>query len=187
MLITYCFLHSALAATAVRNVLKKKLRLSDRAYRLAYNLFALAGLICMICFLVTIKSPRIYTPGMAAYIILGILLATGLSGMTICVMKYFRQMSGIRLNGQREKLEISGIHRYVRHPLYLATFLFIIAIAGYFPFVSNVLAAVIIIVYTVIGIYFEELKLVDKFGDYYRNYQKRTAMLIPGLKKKVSG
>ena len=91
-------------------------------------------------------------------------------------------LSGLRSLFQETvypELIISGIHRYVRHPLYLGTFLFIWGLAVLFPYFSLVIANTIITVYTLLAIPFEEEKLVQEFGDQYRRYQKQVPKIIP--------
>jgi protein-S-isoprenylcysteine O-methyltransferase Ste14 len=76
-------------------------------------------------------------------------------------------------------LEKGGLHAYMRHPLYSGTLLFIWALFLIFPFMGNLIACVIITVYTLIGIRMEEKKLVIEFGEEYKSYAHQTPMLIP--------
>ena len=73
-----------------------------------------------------------------------------------------------------------GLYRYVRHPLYTLSILFI----WLTPVLTwNALALNIgVTLYMVIGSYFEERKLLDAFGEEYAGYRQRTPMLVPGLK-----
>ena len=93
-------------------------------------------------------------------------------------------LSGLRSLLQEEtysELLISGIHRYVRHPLYLGTFLFIWGLAILFPTLSLFISNLVITIYTLIGIKLEERKLVIEFGDQYRTYQQNVPKLIPKI------
>jgi protein-S-isoprenylcysteine O-methyltransferase Ste14 len=184
-MIIYCFLHSALATTASKRVFTKATGWPQAVYRLLYNLFAIFTLAGIIVFLISINSVLLYKPGIPGYMISVFLCISGLMCMAVCIIKYFRQMSGLWREAQNKRLEVSGIHRFVRHPLYSATFLFLIAIAGAFPFLSIISVIAIMIIYTLIGIHFEEIKLVHRFGEDYIRYQQDTPMLIPGWKKKV--
>ena len=114
-----------------------------------------------------------------------IFILGGLFVMMICIKKYFFQLSGIVNKEKITKpfLETGGIHRYVRHPLYLGTFIFLIGLFLLNPLLSNLIAVIIIIIYTMIGIQFEESKLIKEYGDDYRLYQKKVPKLIPFLKK----
>jgi protein-S-isoprenylcysteine O-methyltransferase Ste14 len=67
----------------------------------------------------------------------------------------------------------------VRHPLYTFGLLFIWLTST----VSQNSLTVYIgaTLYTLIGAYFEERKLLREFGDSYAEYKKKTPMLIPGF------
>jgi len=72
-----------------------------------------------------------------------------------------------------------GIHRYVRHPLYLGTLLLIWSLFLFFPSLGNFIACGMITLYTLIGIRLEESKLLRQFGQAYADYRRQTPMLIP--------
>jgi protein-S-isoprenylcysteine O-methyltransferase Ste14 len=77
------------------------------------------------------------------------------------------------------ELVISGLYRWVRHPLYTAGLIFI----WLTPVMTwNVLALSLgLSAYLIIGAYFEERKLLGEFGEAYQLYQRRTPMFFPGL------
>ena len=94
------------------------------------------------------------------------------------------QLSGLRElfeNKMSDELMISGIHRMVRHPLYTGTFIFIWGLFILYPYVSTLISDVIITVYTLIGLRFEEKKLEKEFGEKYRVYKNHVPMLIPKI------
>ena len=69
------------------------------------------------------------------------------------------------------------LYKFVRHPLYLG---FIIAVwAAPTMTVGHLLFASVITLYILLGITLEERDLVALFGDEYRQYKQRVAMLIP--------
>ncbi len=79
------------------------------------------------------------------------------------------------------ELIITGIHRYVRHPLYLGTFIFIWGAFFLDPEGSLLIADVIITLYTLYGIRLEESKLEKEFGEAYHIYKKEVPMILPFL------
>jgi protein-S-isoprenylcysteine O-methyltransferase Ste14 len=154
----------------------------SKFYRLYYTLFSFAGLVILLYWLFSITSPQIYIVTKAT-VIAGILVtATGAFIMILCIGKYFFQLSGLKSlarEGANNDLMITGIHRYVRHPLYTGTFIFIWGLLIVYPYLSLLIVNVIITVYTLIGIRFEEKKLEKEFGDSYKLYKDNTPMLIP--------
>lgn len=105
--------------------------------------------------------------------------------MSISIVKYFKLLSGVRALYQKKPttgLKLNGIHKYVRHPLYLGTLLFVWGLFFLFPTLSNLLAVVVITLYVVIGIKFEERKLIAEFGNSYADYILNVPALIPGFK-----
>jgi protein-S-isoprenylcysteine O-methyltransferase Ste14 len=78
-----------------------------------------------------------------------------------------------------EYLQAKGFYTYVRHPVYsLTVFAWLVT-----PMMSldRLVFTAGMCGYLYFGIRLEERRLVEKFGDYYRTYQKRVPMIFPRL------
>ena len=178
--ILYCFLHSFLAKEKIKGKIPSLLN-ATVPYRVLYNFFAFITLAILIWFQFHITSVQLFkTPEFILYASIG-MASTGIAIMVICVLKYFPQLSGLR-ESYKDELRTDGIHKYVRHPLYLGTFLFIIGLFLIYPLLKNVLALIIIIIYTLIGINIEEKKLLEHFGEKYKAYKTKVPSIIPFTK-----
>jgi methanethiol S-methyltransferase len=180
--IAYCVLHSLLAGIPVKNGLKKISGTKYKYYRLFYTLFAFLFLVWLIYFQIKIPTIRFYGNNIFILIAGSVLGLCGLALMLICIKKYFMSLSGLLSLVQEttyNNLMVSGVHRYIRHPLYLGTFGFIWGLFLLWPFLSLLVANSVITVYTLIGIKLEEKKLIDEFGESYNQYRKNVPMLLP--------
>ncbi len=179
----FCLLHSLFAAGWWKLKMSRLLGKSFRFYRFFYSIFATLNLSVILYLLFVIQSPALWSGSVA--LTLGALL-TGVSGVIVmlaCVKKYFPSISGIKAFSRKSSsvpiLQTTGLHSYTRHPLYFGTLLFIWSLFLIFPLLSNLISCCLISVYTIIGIYIEERKLVIEFGQNYKDYARRVPMLLP--------
>jgi len=80
---------------------------------------------------------------------------------------------------QEHRLVTSGPYRWMRHPMYAAESLFMIALAAEsanWP-VALLMIAGIVMLYARVGK--EEAMMIEQFGDEYRSYMKRTGRFLP--------
>ncbi|MEP7228636.1 MAG: NnrU family protein [Ginsengibacter sp.] len=183
--ILYGIIHSLLASIAVKSFLEKNAKGFYRYYRLFYSIFAFVTLVVLLIFQYSFQSIQLIQSNLIKYISVLLLVIPGALIMMASVYKYFRLLSGISSlykSLPKVKLEMEGIHKYVRHPLYTGTLLFVCGLFFIFPFLNNLIAVLAITGYTVIGIKFEERKLLLQFGARYREYVLKVPMLIPAFK-----
>jgi len=185
--IAYYFLHSLLAATSVKDWLRSKMGKYYRYYRLGYTIFAALTLLALLAYQYSFLSQEVIHSNAVKYISAILLVLPGLAIMIISVGKYFLLLSGVRslyTSVATPELKVNGIHRYVRHPLYSGTILFVTGLFFTFPTLSNLIAVVLLIAYVLIGLIFEERKLVKEFGQSYIQYRSKVPKLIPSFRSR---
>jgi methanethiol S-methyltransferase len=178
----YCLLHSLLASIAIKKRLAGFLGNQFRYYRLAYTIFAVVFLVYILYYQFRIETMAVFKTTMFSRLAGVTIALTGLVIMFICIKKYFISLSGLLSLVKEDSystLIISGVHKYVRHPLYLGTFAFIWGAFLCFPLWTVLIADTVITVYTLIAIRFEEDKLVKEYGNSYIQYQASVPKLIP--------
>ena len=187
----YGLIHSWLASMGIKALVRRWLgAFSERVYRLAYNIFAGLTLLPVLALPAILPDRGIYTipfpwalltlaiQGLAALALVAGLLQTG-----VWSFLGLRQLLS-PLDGEPSELVVSGLYRWVRHPLYAAGLVFIWLTPR---MTYNSLALILgLSIYLVIGAFFEERKLVREYGSAYERYRRNTPMLIPGFIRKHS-
>ena len=186
----FAFFHSLLASNNFKSKIVKK----------SGNLIAFYRLLYIIVSLITFWIVYNYAPHSDFFIYdlphpfdLLILVPQFLSlaGLLWC-LKFFsvKEFSGINqilrwksgnynINESDEQLtlRIEGPYKYSRHPVYFFSIIFLIFRPEMDLFYAGLLIA--IISYFYIGSFYEERKLVEKFGERYIDYQKNTPRIFP--------
>ena len=75
-----------------------------------------------------------------------------------------------------------GPYRYVRHPFYVTAAVLMLAAAALSANLLIAVAGLVVIALLVLRTPLEEQKLIEKFGDDYRNYMMATGRFIPRLR-----
>jgi methanethiol S-methyltransferase len=182
--IIFGVLHTMLATDSIKNLMQAILQRNFKFYRLGYSIIA-ALIIAYILFLnFSVESVLLWQPVIIEKIVSVITGILGLSVMLVCIRKYFFDLSGVNVFFRevlKDKLQVNGLNKYVRHPLYSSTLLFVWSFFFWQPLLSNLISCICILLYTLIGIYFEEEKLVKTFGEDYKEYAAKVPMIIPGF------
>lgn len=186
----FAVLHSFLASIRVKESIIKKYTAIGAFYRLIYNLFALLSFV----FLYSL-SPEpdvvIYDFNFPLDLIVVVLQMLSLAGfiwsafyIDITEFLGFRQI-GRYLKGiydpetldEVTELNTTGPYKFSRHPLYLFAILFLIfrpaMDLAYLTFLICMTA------YFYIGAYYEEKKLVQRYGNQYQKYRESVPFILP--------
>jgi protein-S-isoprenylcysteine O-methyltransferase Ste14 len=184
----WCIIHSGMIALTVDNYLKNRLRSYYKYYRLFYNLVALTTLIPLILYYLTLKGPVLFswqgylmTIQIILFMVVILLFISGGLKYDILQLLGIRQIKSGKVHATLSEsgdINTSGILGVTRHPMYLATIIFV-WICYREMYVSTLILNIILTIYTVIGTVLEEKKLIIKLGDNYQDYKDKVSMLFP--------
>jgi protein-S-isoprenylcysteine O-methyltransferase Ste14 len=170
--------HSVLAS----RLLKDKMNLKPVNYRRLYNIISILLVLFILLLGSTIPPEYLFIKDQTSKAI-GLIIAT--FGFLLAKLAFrpisFSEFMGIKPE-QKQSLIKGGIYARMRHPLYTALILGVIGFVIFSPTYTNLVHAICILIYLMIGIHFEEKRLIAHFGKEYEDYKKQTPMLFPTLK-----
>lgn len=193
-IVGFSIIHSLTASLSFKAWMRNKLDESfyNAWFRLFYNLLSLATLAPILLLAVGEGKLLWEVEGNIVYLfqflriaaLLGILLSLhqidwkSFIGIRQVLAYYQKSSTSV----VPEKLVISGIYRFTRHPLYLFSILFLWCKPTMtLPWlVFSSLATL----YFLVGSFLEEKKMVKQYGDQYREYQKTVPWLISSMQKR---
>lgn len=186
--IVYYLLHSLLAGQFVKRCLSAFMA---RYYRLFYNIISLVGLAALVTWLVLSETPYLFKTTLGIQMLASLLLLSGLILTILALRQYnlseFVGTSFIRKHTSPEtefsSLQVCGLNRYIRHPLYAAQYILTIGFFLMFPSQFMLVWLVITWIYLPIGMYLEEKKLLQHFGKAYADYRNKVPAILPFCKK----
>lgn len=182
--------HSFLASNKIKIALAEKLGTKIAFYRLFYNVSSLVIFVAVYSIapkpnitLYDLQYPfDIITFALQVASLAGLYWATRFIDLKEFVgisqiERYLRDEYKLEDLDDRQTLRIEGAYKFVRHPLYFFSILFLglrptMSLFYFVMFVSAV-------IYFYVGSIYEEKKLIEKFGDKYREYQKKVPRLFP--------
>jgi protein-S-isoprenylcysteine O-methyltransferase Ste14 len=181
----FAIVHTGFASETIKEFAESLMKRNFKFYRLCFSIVAALMLTYILYYNFTIPTILLWHSLLVEKILSILSGMIGLFVMLLCIRKYFFYLSGIDVFYSRQsegQLQVNGLNRYVRHPLYAGTLLFAWSFFFWEPLLSNLISCVCISVYTFIGIYFEEKKLIKSFGEEYKTYAGRVPMIIPKIR-----
>ncbi|NEN22664.1 isoprenylcysteine carboxylmethyltransferase family protein [Cryomorpha ignava] len=177
----YYAIHSALATDRLKRFFADKVPLVSGWYRLLYSLFAGINFALLFWFHSITPSNALFTSSLSFQIIGGVFGTGALIIFMLAMAQYDWRFWVTNTGESQNELVTSGLNSLVRHPLYFAVILALIALVLVLPKWKNLIFAVITFLYIIIGALLEERKLINKYGRPYIDYRERVKMLIPFL------
>ncbi|MBV1705792.1 MAG: isoprenylcysteine carboxylmethyltransferase family protein [Hyphomicrobiales bacterium] len=182
--LSFGLLHSLLASRAGRFWLQG---IAGPAGRLAYNGIAIVHLALVLGISAfAFAGEGSFNLPAPLRLVLHILQLAGLVGLVMALREYdlgrfsgwqqWRAGTADDPDAAAEPLVVSGLHRYVRHPLYSTSILLLLASATTPLALATALFAS---AYFIIGLRFEETRLLRLYGAAYRDYRATTPALLP--------
>lgn len=178
--------HSFTASLGFKDLLRRMLGNGlMRMYRLLYNVFSALSFTPILYLMAALPDKDLYqVPVPWSYVLLA---GQGLSALLLLIailQTDTLSFVGLRQLFEEEKsgeLVTKGFYRHVRHPLYTFGLLYLWLSPG--MTVNSFIVYGSLTLYILVGVYFEERKLLREFGQEYADYKSVTPMLIPGLSK----
>lgn len=185
LIVVWGIIHSLLASLGVKDFLRRAL--GDgfmRLYRLLYNLFAVISFVPVLYLMVSLPDRPLYQVLSPWRYLMLAGQGTSLLFLIVSVLQTdILSFVGLRQLVEEEKpggLVTGGFYRLVRHPLYTFS-LFILWLSSSMS-LNSFIVYLSLTIYILIGIFFEERKLLREFGQVYARYRAKTPMLIPGVR-----
>ena len=192
LFLIFAFSHTLLAALKIKKRLTERIGNKIAFYRLFYNISSL-----LIFFVFYELSPKpdviVYNLQKPYDIIIFVVQVLSLIGFFWAskpirliefigigqIERYYKGTYNPDDLDEKLELKIVGAYKIVRHPIYLFSIMFL----GLRPTMdlSYLVMFVCITIYFYIGSIYEEKKLVEVFGDEYKEYQKNVPKIIPWI------
>lgn len=178
-------LHSVLADSRIKQFTETQFAKFYFLYRLIYNLIAIIIITVIVFILRDFSNHNVLIDLPEGFRYLSwVLIIFGAVILSVAIYSYnMLDFMGInQLFGKAEqtgKLIKTGLNSVVRHPIYFALILMLIGISLLIPTDLVLLSVLFCFVYLYIGTKLEERRLVQIFGDSYRQYQQKVKMFIP--------
>ncbi len=185
----YFGIHSILASSQVKEWVSTNMPILKPWYRLGFNAVALGGFMLLLGYQQTIPTAALWDGSGWSQVVGAATIAVA-ALLAWRAMRYYDLGSFVGWRQQEsrtidppEALATEGLNAHVRHPLYTATVLLLIGWIFWSPSLVTLIVVALAGIYLRIGIYFEEIKLVNTYGAAYERYQQEVPMLFPRLSR----
>lgn len=180
----FCVVHSAMLYPPVKQFIRLALRINNQSYRLLYAFISVVTLFISVFIMLLADGYFLKKPDVFTYTMGGMLIAGSLYLMKLSFANYSLTVF-LGLQAEKEpQLNFEGLNRYVRHPLYLGTILFLIGLMVFWPTDVFITSGLILIAYTILGSKLEEQKLILTFGKAYTDYMVEVPAFLPKIFEK---
>jgi methanethiol S-methyltransferase len=194
----FAYSHSLLASFKIKRIFRERYGNYIAFYRLLYNIISVLSLGLLI-WLLPKPDLIIYDLPYPFDIIILILQLLSLVGIIWSlrfistreflgieqVKRWFRNEYNSEELDEKMTLVIKGPYKYMRHPILFFSGMFLILRPVMSLFYLTCLICIILYIY--IGSFYEEKRLIEKFGEKYIKYQKEVPRFFPsrllGIKK----
>ena len=178
--ILYYTSHSILATTKAKTYFS----FIGAYYRFAYSSISILLLIPLSIFHHQLNTPSLIKTSTLFTVIayFGIVIGLVLQWQTFkgySTAEFLGYQAFTRVKEKEHTLFITGMNKYVRHPIYFSLLIILLSFLIVSPSFHNFAFVGISISYLFIGSYFEEKKLKQQFGQTYINYSKKVKRIIP--------
>lgn len=182
----FYFFHSFLLLKPIRDSIIEGFKSSPQAYRIVYNLFSALSLLLVL--IIQFEHQAAYQFAIPSSVKI---LAAAVLIFSIYMLKQsfknYRLSVFIGLEKETQMaFSASGLNAVIRHPLYSFSLLAFLSTAVILPSSDSVQMFLAVVLYVQIGYRLEERKLIEVFGEPYREYQKAVPALLPSLFSKKS-
>jgi methanethiol S-methyltransferase len=180
-------LHSILASRYIKERTRTYLPGVYGRYRLVYNALALITFMAVMGYSISLSGEWLLEPSVI-WEFTGLMFATyGLLIIRVAMKSYgWREFIGLDLSmdqpPKNKSLKQTGLLGYMRHPLYTGIILIFTGAFFYMPSFIQLVNLGCVIGYVVVGVHYEEKRLIAAYGEEYKDYKNKVPALFPNLR-----
>ena len=185
----FAVFHSLTVSEAYENLARRWMgdRAFDGCHRLFFTAYSIAVFLLLVLYLRTVPDQALYRLEGLGRLLFHTVQLCGVAFLfwtpwDLLEFVGFRQWERLRRGEptcpeEGGRLFTQNAYGVVRHPLYLG----ISVVLAFHPVQTrnSLLSTAMVVLYFYVGTFFEERRMVRKFGEEYRNYQRRVPRFLP--------